>query len=152
MPSRFRRAESDRPIAFYALLNNHALHTGVNQNIVFENVVTNIGGAYSGSLGAFVAPVTGIYVFSTSILGYSTQTEHYSLNRNGQTVGMMYGDATKAPYPDPSLTAVLYLHQGDNVEVRTLDTDGSAHGRNYSSFAGFLLQQDYDGSISIIGK
>ena len=114
-------------------------------------MVTNVGGAYSNTLGAFLAPVDGIYVFSVNLMAQNTQTEHYHLSKNSKPVCIMYARADESPYATTGQTAILRLAQGDNVEIQTQDSDGSVHGGAYSSFAGFLLQQEY-GNPAVVGK
>ncbi|XP_052782456.1 complement C1q tumor necrosis factor-related protein 3-like [Mya arenaria] len=68
--NRMRREYVGSPVAFLATLTNHITHAGALQPIAFNRVVTNVGGAYNVHLGSFVAPVSGIYVFSTTLLSY----------------------------------------------------------------------------------
>ena len=35
--------------------------------VVYNNVITNVGGAYDGNTGNFFCPVTGYYMFSVSV-------------------------------------------------------------------------------------
>ena len=49
--SRIRRAENEMDVAFFATLTNHQTHVGVDQSIMFDNVVTNIGNGYHNHLG-----------------------------------------------------------------------------------------------------
>ena len=68
--NRLRQVENGTPVAFLATLSDHAENLGADQNIAFENVITNVGDAYNSHAGVFIAPVSGIYVFSTSIMSY----------------------------------------------------------------------------------
>ena len=65
-----RQVENETPVAFLATLADHAESLGADQIIAFENVITNVGDAYNSHAGVFIAPVSGIYVFSTSIMSY----------------------------------------------------------------------------------
>jgi len=148
---RIRRAENEQTVAFFATKTSHAFHTGQNQNIIFEAAVTNVGGAYSNSLGVFQAPVDGIYVFSVNLMAYARNSEHYHLAKNGIPVCNMYAYAAESWDATTGQTAILRLAKGDNVEIQTKDSDGSVHGLSYSTFAGFLLQQEY-GNPVVVGK
>ena len=68
--NRIRQVENETPVAFIATLSDHAESLGADQNIAFENVITNVGDAYNSQAGVFIAPVSGIYVFSTSTMSY----------------------------------------------------------------------------------
>ena len=50
-------------VAFSAAMKSHYLHTNANQDIVFDKIITNIGGAFHNSSSLFVATVPGVYVF-----------------------------------------------------------------------------------------
>ncbi|KAL4226160.1 hypothetical protein ACF0H5_014146 [Mactra antiquata] len=62
--NRIRQAEFDSTVAFYATMHYHHFeHGGVGQIIIYDNIITNAGNGYNGSIGVFTAPVEGIYVF-----------------------------------------------------------------------------------------
>ena len=70
--------------AFFARSTNRTTpYLDPNQDIVFDYVVTNIGSGYHGNHGLFVAPVSGVYVFSTTLVSFlagpGTQTRHAKL-------------------------------------------------------------------------
>jgi len=54
-------------------------------------------------------------------------------------------------YESTSQTAVLRLQRGDDVTLRNYDDDESLYGNDYSTFAGFLLWEDF-GQPIIVGK
>ena len=66
------------PVAFTAAIEKRTVsHVQINDIIVFPKVITSIGGGYSNLTGVFVAPVTGIYMFSCSLLDELGQ--HYDV-------------------------------------------------------------------------
>ncbi|XP_045169959.2 uncharacterized protein LOC123532568 [Mercenaria mercenaria] len=145
------RRENELNVAFFSALGNHLHHLGASQNVVFDRVITNLGNAYNNHAGDFRAPVAGTYVFSVTLMAYSTHTTHYNLVQNGTTVANIYVRGLESPYASSSMTAVLQLKQGEDVAIRNVDTDQSLHGSYYSTFSGFLLNQDYSSS-AIVGK
>jgi len=70
---------AETPVAFFATLTSHIVHAGQNQTIAFDRVLTNVGNAYNAHVGLFTAPVSGIYVFSVSLLSMPGHTTHFSL-------------------------------------------------------------------------
>ena len=150
--NRIRQVENEAPVAFLATLLDHALSLGANQNIAFENVITNVGDAYNSHAGVFIAPVSGIYVFSTSILSFRSVQSHFAIKLNGNVVTAMFykGDDT-VTYDTTGCTVTLQLSKGDDIAVVNLDSDIDVYGSHYSSFTGFLLQEIYD-DTDVVGK
>jgi len=67
-----------------------AVHTDTeysNEVIPFPNVIENDGGHYSTSDNAFTAPITGLYLFSYSVNGFSSNADRAYIQRanNGST-------------------------------------------------------------------
>lgn len=122
-------------------MDNHLEHAGVHQTFVFETVVTNIGNGYKERLGVFVAPVSGMYVFTTTLVSFYHVSAHASFIKNGQAVTVMFVSGGEAGYDTTSQTIVLMLQQGDEISVQNGDPDKSFYGGSHSTFAGFLLQE-----------
>jgi hypothetical protein len=99
-------------VAFFAYLTYQANNLGAFQNIVFDNVVTNIGNAYNWNHGLFIAPVNGTYVFSFTLMAVGSMTwGHFVVNR--QVVA-------KAQITDKTAstqTIVVTLKAGEDVYV-----------------------------------
>lgn len=127
-------------------------NVGAMQNIAFDRLITNIGNAYNPHAWVFIAPVSGIYVFSTTVLSFGTATAHFSLLQNGAMVTRIYHNPGSDGYETASLTAVLQLAKGDDVSVANVDADNTVHGSNFSSFTGFLLQEIFEEAVDLVGK
>ena len=149
---RIRQAMTETPVAFFATLSSHILHEGQNQPIAFDRVVTNVGNAYNPHVGLFAAPVSGIYVFSVSLLSYPGHTTHYDFFKNNEFISAIYLHTPGAgQYESTSQTVVLQLTKGDDVTLRNSYSDEIVHGHNHTTFAGFLLWQDFN-QPSVVGK
>ncbi|XP_052785210.1 complement C1q tumor necrosis factor-related protein 3-like [Mya arenaria] len=148
--NRMRREYMGSPVAFLATLANSITHAGALQPIAFDRVVTNVGGAYNVHLGSFVAPVSGIYVFSTTLLSYPGHTTHFRFVKNNQAVSHLYLKTSPGQYETVSQTVVLQLNKGDDVTIRNEDPDEALHGDNYSTFAGFLIWET-ENTPAIVG-
>lgn len=140
---RQRRSVHGSVVAFFATRVTTMEHVGIDQPVVFENDVTNIGNSYSNHTGLFVAPVGGVYVFSTSLFTPHKHSFHASFVRNGQVVTTMYAAGAESSYDTTSHTIVLRLQKGDDVCVQNKDNDRTMSGGAYSIFSGYLLQEVY---------
>ncbi|XP_052820469.1 heavy metal-binding protein HIP-like [Mya arenaria] len=136
---RHRRHANTRAVAFFATLTNDVQHLGVNQNIVFNNAITNVGGAYNAHQGAFIAPVKGIYVFSATLLASNHDDDHLKWVRNGQTLCFIY--VHSAGYDSSGSSVVVELDVGDDISIQNRDTNNSLAGSHYTFFSGFLLKE-----------
>ncbi|XP_045174446.2 complement C1q-like protein 4 [Mercenaria mercenaria] len=149
---RIVRRENEVIVAFYATVGQHHIeHAGANQAIVFDDVITNLGTAYSKYAGDFRAPVSGTYVFSVTLMAYGGHTTHYRIVKNGTGMGNIYLRGQDGAYTSSALTTVLELKQGDSVSVQNIDPDEYLFGYAYNAFSGFLLQQDFSNQ-AIVGK
>ena len=130
------------PVAFMARLYNSLSHVGVNQNIPFENVLLNLGNAYHSQHGIFIAPQSGIYLFSSSIMSNNVNhvEVHADLVQNGNVVARIYAHSDSVRHDQGAQTVVIQVKQGDEIWVRNIDyTDDQIYGSYYSTFSGYLL-------------
>ncbi|KAH3853729.1 hypothetical protein DPMN_096261 [Dreissena polymorpha] len=141
--SRRANAKKDQPpevVSFTAVKANDQIHIGINQNIIFEQVISNIGNGYHADHGLFVAPTSGIYLFSTSLLHRATigQPLHAEITHSGVPVVRIHGDDNI--YDSGSQTVIIQVNQGEEVWVRNIDyNDENIAGSLFSSFAGVLI-------------
>lgn len=147
--NRIRRTENEDTVAFFATLSEHMTQLGAMQNIVFDNVVTDVSGAYNSHAGVFIAPVPGLYVFSVTIKSHGTSKNHFKVQKNGQDIAKLHYHTEN--YESTGMTLVLELEVGDDVSLANVDLNVAVHGHDYSSFCGFLLQEYYS-EASFIGK
>ncbi|XP_052777455.1 cerebellin-2-like isoform X2 [Mya arenaria] len=136
------RFVAEGPVAFTATKSSSQSHIGIKQNILFEKIVLNLGGGYHPDHGLFIAPVPGVYMFSTSLLSFYTGSVelHADLVHNGNVINRVYGHGDSGRHAQGSQTAVLQLQVSDEVWVRNIDyNDESVYGGAYSSFCGSLL-------------
>nr|AVZ66202.1 C1q [Sinonovacula constricta] len=136
-----RAVGPSKPIAFTAWAQNDQLDMGINQNIQFEHVVNNVGNAYNSHAGIFVAPVTGIYVFSVTTLAYPGIQAYYrvSVNDSSDSKAWIFVRNSPSQGEQGATTVTLILMSGDIVSVKNLGQHGAVHGGGFTSFSGFLL-------------
>ena len=135
-------------VAFFTRLSTDTQTLQPGQDVVFNDVLTNIGNGYHNLHGNFVAPIAGVYVFHATVLSNSGNC-HARLMKNGQVLAML-NDANQAN--TASQMAIIELNAGDDVAVQNADyPDRVFYGHYYSTFSGLLLY-GYPAPEIIIGK
>ena len=111
---------------------------GTTQTVIFDEVVTNNGHAYSKHTGHFTAPRDGTYYFATSFLNSGGRV-HLQMMKNDQDIGR------GTSYPDHgstgSIHAIVNLKKGDVVLMRHWvgQPVEIIYGDRRSQFVGYLL-------------
>lgn len=144
----------ERTVAFTAVIDQRTVdHVKENATIIFMKTITSIGGGYSNLTGVFVAPLTGVYMFSCSLLDHSgermtphqphgTTKLHAEIVQSGKTLGRIFAHAETNQRDQGSVTVVSYVNEGEQVWVRNMDNnDLGLGGEFYSTFSGYLLMQ-----------
>ena len=65
-----KHSRQDNNILFHAQLGSNRVFED-STPIIFDTVVTNLGGAYAPSVGVFQCPVSGYYFFAVSLVSNS---------------------------------------------------------------------------------
>ena len=132
-------------VAFQAHLSHNLQSLGLHQAILFDSVVLNEGGGYSVHSGEFVAPVSGLYVFSWTISAGDRTCTKYDIVKNSAVLMYFISDAyDHDDWDSSSGTVVTRMNSGDRVWLRIADMLTCSHwvfgiGYGTSSFSGFLL-------------
>lgn len=130
-------------VAFYAHLSSSLPASVAHRIIAFDTVVTNVGNAYHPHMGTFIAPKSGLYVFTWTIRMYGRTYHTTELVVNNNIVNMLYFNPAGNIDGSVSSTAVVYVNQGDDVLIRTgadYHNGEIISGNNgWSSFAGWIL-------------
>ncbi|XP_052814708.1 complement C1q tumor necrosis factor-related protein 3-like [Mya arenaria] len=143
---RVERLENERntgAVAFTAYLSNTLATVGPHQHIVFDNVITNVGGGYNALQGHFTAPIRGVYVFHVVITDTPTHAASVQLLHNGKWIGHVLADDVGNAYQTSSTVASVQLEKGDQVWVQNeyaFSGTESIDGGSWSSFVGYLVK------------
>lgn len=127
-----------KKIAFFVGLSNNMGPVTEHTDIVFDQVITNIGHAYDVNTGRFTAPVNGTYQFNVIVSAQGRQKAAVMILKNGGMVATVWAESI--PYwATASNIAILSLEKGDQVWLLLLNRASYLHGYMYSTFSGFMI-------------
>lgn len=103
-----------------------------------------MGGGYHPSTSLFIAPLSGIYIFSASIMSSlrDTHAVHVGILKNGTYLAGVYAgkSSTDGGPEQGSVTLTTHLNVGDEVWVQHhVHDDGEIYGAGLTSFMGCLI-------------
>lgn len=108
------------PVAFYAYLSTHeAASSAIHHIIAFDKVITNVGNAYHPHSGTFIAPRSGLYVFTWTISQWGTSNHVTELVVDNEIVNVIYMNPANVIAGSVTGTVVVHVNHGDDVLVRT---------------------------------
>ncbi|XP_045163908.2 EMILIN-1-like [Mercenaria mercenaria] len=140
------RSFPETPVAFTALLDHNVDHSGIDQTVIFNNVLLNDGNAYNSHTGVFTAPREGLYLFYFAFgAGYEPHKLWMHIVVDGQGKASGVADTWQRGHDAQGTNLVLlHLQQGDSVWVATYKVaDKSIYGfpGGFTTFSGVLLYE-----------
>ncbi|KAL7840456.1 hypothetical protein AOLI_G00257790 [Acnodon oligacanthus] len=137
------KAQREAPkVAFAASLGSDGLVSTKNSHkkLIYKDVLTNVGNAYSPETGVFKAPVRGVYFIRYTATAPTEGLMSTVLYKNGE-VQLTVHEPPAGPGSDTASNgAALLLEQGDELYMQLLPNshlwDNASH---HSTFSGFLL-------------
>nr|XP_022295383.1 uncharacterized protein LOC111105398 [Crassostrea virginica] len=129
-------------VAFYAYFSSDILASMDNYILPFNTVVTNVGNAYHPHSGTFIAPRSGLYVFTWTIRAYGSRYHSTQLLVDNNVINTIYINPNSVIDGSVTGTAVVHVDQGDDVFIRTFPPNSGEiiSGNNgRSSFCGWSL-------------
>ncbi|NP_001398566.1 caprin-2 isoform 4 [Mus musculus] len=130
-------------VAFSAARTSNLAPGTLDQPIVFDLLLNNLGETFDLQLGRFNCPVNGTYVFIFHMLKLAVNVPLYvNLMKNEEVLVSAYANDGAPDHETASNHAVLQLLQGDQIWLRL--HRGAIYGSSwkYSTFSGYLLYQD----------
>ena len=135
--------DETEPVAFTAWANTGNPTDYISADIiVFNEVLSNVGGHYNTDTSSFICPWDGVYVFSVDVQGYVSDPSHIDLMQNSDYRTRVFNDEISYAYNRGSMTTVLDCERGDVIWIRAGSTCSIYGGYNrYTTFSGFLLHR-----------
>ncbi|XP_062347524.1 caprin-2 isoform X4 [Cinclus cinclus] len=130
-------------VAFSAARTSNLAPGTLDQPIVFDLLLNNLGETFDIQFGRFSCPVNGTYVFIFHMLKLAVNVPLYvNLMKNEEVLVSAYANDGAPDHETASNHAVLQLFQGDQIWLRL--HRGAIYGSSwkYSTFSGYLLYQD----------
>ncbi|XP_066295767.1 uncharacterized protein [Branchiostoma lanceolatum] len=108
--------------------------------VTYDDVLSNVGGAYDMATGKFVTKVGGMYYFTFS--GMTKVIYALELKKNGEMIVSMY-ESYPGERQSSSNSAIVQLETGDAVwvELKMGENTLLSNGNRYVTFSGFLINQ-----------
>ena len=128
-------------IYFSAAVTDSRTTSKRDQVLLFPNVITNEGGAFSAGNGTFTCPQDGAYHFSYGYLTRQTQPKavYVALRVNGQVKAWAYTQGTSF-HESAAKSIVLPLKKGDYVQCVAQEKGTTLNAGPYTTFSGFKIQ------------
>lgn len=129
-------------VAFYAYFSSNIPASSAYHILAFDKVITNVGNAYHPHSGSFLAPRSGLYVFTWTIRLWGPRYHTTELLVNNNVVNSIYLNPADTIDGGVTGTVVVHVNQGDDVLVRTgIKSNGDIISDTWgrSSFARWLL-------------
>ena len=105
--------------------------------VLFDGIITNIGGFYDSDTSVFTCPYTGVYLFNVVLLSENGQYMDASITKEGSILAYAYADNNNAD--QGSTTVVTECQAFDSVRIECYGNNNQLALGQRSSFTGVLL-------------
>ncbi|XP_074510424.1 complement C1q tumor necrosis factor-related protein 4-like [Sebastes fasciatus] len=138
-----QRVKETPKVAFAASLGGNGLvkTTTANKDLIYRDVLTNVGGAYNAETGEFTAPIRGVYYIRFTANGPTDFPLSAVLYKNNAEIQLIAHEQPSGEGSDTASNgAALRLEKGDKLKmVLWLNTQIWDNSNHHSTFSGFLL-------------
>ncbi|XP_053389870.1 caprin-2-like [Mercenaria mercenaria] len=133
---------SNVQIAFSSYLSSHAYHLQPEQTIPFDEILINQGQGFDTSTSKFTCPVSGVYVFQSSVMAQRYDYVQTEIVKNGYVVVRMYAatDKSTTRFDQGFNSGITECYKGEKVWVRIVEHWGTqVRSSRFTTFSGYLL-------------
>ena len=113
----------------------------------YQSTVTNTGGGWTPGGGTFIAPCSGLYVFTTSFVRQASSTYggtsddvYIYIYLNGGSRGFAWSGEASVNRSTGTYTVALLLQPGDYVQTYVTTPNGVKRHLNKYDFTGYLVK------------
>lgn len=111
--------------SFYAYMSTNE-PVQKHKTLVFDVTRLNYGKGYNNNTGVFIAPTSGLYIFSFTVHSYTNSYGSFELVVNNEVQGAIFSDSSVSTELNAATVVIpSWVNQGDVVYVRTHSTYGS---------------------------
>ncbi|TNM87656.1 hypothetical protein fugu_005877 [Takifugu bimaculatus] len=115
-----KRIKETPQIAFAASLGGNGLMktTSGNKDLIYADVLTNVGGAYNSQTGVFTAPIRGVYYIRFTANGPNNFPKSAVLYKNNDEIQLIAHEQMSGEGSDTASNgAALMLEKGDRLKM-----------------------------------
>ena len=87
----------------------------IGQTVIFDSVITNVGGAYDPVTATFTAPLLGTYLFTVTIKSSPDISSEAHVSQNSVSKATVYSFPSQDDVA--SITTILECQAGDVISV-----------------------------------
>ena len=128
----------DDTVAFTVLLEAD-VSPSAGEKVQYNQIVTNVGGAYVPERREFVCPSEGVYIFHSSNLAFGGNQCKLDFYKNEDDVARTWSDNSNQPHGQGGSLVVLELASGDTVSIRAENGCTMNGNEKYNVFSGFKV-------------
>nr|XP_020473006.1 uncharacterized protein LOC109970047 isoform X2 [Monopterus albus] len=141
-------------VAFAASLGGNGLVKAgfESKNLIYTEVLTNVGGAYNAETGEFTAPVRGVYYIRFTANAPTNFLMSAVLYKNNAVQLIVHEQPSGEGSDTASNGAALLLERGDKLKLMLWpNTQIWDNNNHHSTFSGFLLYPMMDEAPTEVG-
>lgn len=113
--------------------------------VQFDDIIINEGGHYFPGDGVFVAPVSGVYLFSWTTITFNVNSVYTELRVANVIKAVVGHGASTSLYSTGSTTTTCHVNRGDHVWVQTSEAtplNYIHYWKEDAAFMGVLIYED----------
>ena len=126
-----------RAITFHAMMSDD-LVSNIEQTVVFDHVITNIGKAYNPHTGHFTVPYDGLYFLTVSFLKRYSSNLTLTMLINSGTISRGHATNSTSGATTGSMNAAVFLKKGDVVRIIGSSVNARIDG-DWTYFTGHII-------------
>jgi len=129
-------AKLDTQVFFSVTMHAYKPVLALN-TVVFDRVLSHVGGGYNSSTGVFTSPVSGYFSFQFNVMNMPGQVAEFGIFLNNERLCAARADKGFG-YQCGSCAVTVEVKRGDRVQVVAAQ-ESYPHNGEYAGFSGHLI-------------